>query len=78
MSQLVIAEIFGLIKESDSEEAHVSKGWALIMEENLNQQNSIEELKMRSINSLDSKTFSNGSISIPESRYSTSQTKVLV
>jgi len=31
MSQLVIAEIFRWIKESDSEEAHVSKGWALIM-----------------------------------------------
>jgi hypothetical protein len=30
MSQLVIAEIFGWIKESDSEEAHVSNGWALI------------------------------------------------
>ncbi len=31
MSQLVIAKIFGWIKESDSEEAHVMKGWALIM-----------------------------------------------
>jgi hypothetical protein len=49
-----------------------------LQEEDLNQQNSIGELKMRSINSLDSKTFSNGSIIIPESSYSTNQTKVLV
>ncbi len=30
MSQLVIAESFRWIKESDSEEVHVSKGWDLI------------------------------------------------